>query len=212
LREELDRYLAEEYELGLSKKSGAFQKWKESHQPFHWFVEFYSIINRGGFDVIIGNPPYVEYKDVRSFYRIICFSTEACGNLFAYALERCSSIGRLRSSIGMIIPLSAFSTDRMIPLINLLKCKSSELKITNFSWRPAKLFDGVNQQLSILLHTLGDAESQESSQIYSTKYILWESESRSKLFSKIQFCKVDDKKLDGSIVKLGTSVANSIFK
>ncbi|MFY7885632.1 MAG: DNA methyltransferase, partial [Dolichospermum sp.] len=42
LREELDRYLAEEYELGLSKKSGAFQKWKESHQPFHWFVEFYS--------------------------------------------------------------------------------------------------------------------------------------------------------------------------
>ncbi|MEI6065393.1 MAG: DNA methyltransferase, partial [Pseudanabaena sp. ELA748] len=70
LREELDRFLAEEYEQGLSKKSAAYGKWKLSHQPFHWFVEFYGIINAGGFDVIIGNPPYVEYKDIRNSYKV----------------------------------------------------------------------------------------------------------------------------------------------
>jgi hypothetical protein len=207
LNDELDRYLADEYEKGQSKKPAAFQKWKASHQPFHWFVEFYGIVNQGGFDVIIGNPPYVEYKDIRNFYKIIGFLTEDCSNLFAYVLERCSSIGRLKASIGMIIPLSAFSTDRMIPLINLLKHKSSKLKIANFSWRPAKLFDGVNQQLSIVLQVLGDTESQ----IYSTNYILWESESRIELFSKVQFSTVKDKRLDGSIVKLGASTASSIL-
>jgi methylase of polypeptide subunit release factors len=33
------------------------------HQPFHWLAEFYQIIHgNGGFDVIIGNPPYIEYN------------------------------------------------------------------------------------------------------------------------------------------------------
>ena len=35
-------------------------KWVKSHQPFHWFIQFYGIMNSGGFNVIIGNPPYAE--------------------------------------------------------------------------------------------------------------------------------------------------------
>ena len=57
LNEELNHYLAREYGIDI-KKPAVFEKWRDSHQPFHWFVEFYSIIDRGGFDVIIGNPPY----------------------------------------------------------------------------------------------------------------------------------------------------------
>ncbi|MCY7275447.1 MAG: hypothetical protein LH702_17335 [Phormidesmis sp. CAN_BIN44] len=45
LNEELNRYLAEDYGIDV-KKSAAFEKWCASHQPFHWFVEFYSIIDR----------------------------------------------------------------------------------------------------------------------------------------------------------------------
>jgi hypothetical protein len=40
-----------------------YETWLQSHQPFHWFAEFYEIVQgNGGFDVIIGNPPYVEYS------------------------------------------------------------------------------------------------------------------------------------------------------
>ena len=42
--------------------------WRASHQPLHWFVEFYGIMSKGGFDVVIGNPPYVEYSKVKSEY------------------------------------------------------------------------------------------------------------------------------------------------
>ncbi|NJN90393.1 MAG: hypothetical protein HC878_08465 [Leptolyngbyaceae cyanobacterium SL_5_14] len=69
LNDELNHYLAREYGIDVSKPA-AFEKWRNSHQPFHWFVEFYSIIDRGGFDVIIGNPPYIESSKVKSLYDI----------------------------------------------------------------------------------------------------------------------------------------------
>ena len=40
LSDELDRYLATEYGVN-SIDSGAYDAWRASHQPFHWFVEFY---------------------------------------------------------------------------------------------------------------------------------------------------------------------------
>ena len=109
------------------------------------------MVHGGGFDVIIGNPPYVEYKDVRGQYTVKDFVTEDCKNLFAYVLERSARLTPSNSRIGMIVPLSAFSTDRMIPLITEIKGTSSTCHIANFSWRPGKLFDGVNLQLSIAM-------------------------------------------------------------
>ena len=61
LDDDLDRLLAAEYGVDL-KKASAFGTWRASHQPFHWFVEFYGIMSKGGFDVVIGNPPYVSTK------------------------------------------------------------------------------------------------------------------------------------------------------
>lgn len=54
----MNRYLAGEYGVKANDKV-AYAKWVKSHQPFHWFIHFYGILNSGGFDVIIGNPPYV---------------------------------------------------------------------------------------------------------------------------------------------------------
>jgi methylase of polypeptide subunit release factors len=207
LEEELNRHLASEYGVKVSDKD-AYNKWLKSHQPFHWFVQFYGILSRGGFDVIIGNPPYVEYKDVKAEYQIRGYKTETCSNLFVYVLERCTQLSRQGSEIGMIIPLSAFSTDRMIPLITHLKSTSTKLSIANFSWRPGKLFDGVNLQLSILLQRVG----QETGDINTTRYLMWDSEARTDLFSKIEYVKTRDSRLAGSIPKLGATEAASILQ
>ena len=64
LRTELDALLAKEYGVDANKPA-PFAKWRSSHQPFHWFVEFHGIMSDGGFDVVIGNPPYVEYSKVK---------------------------------------------------------------------------------------------------------------------------------------------------
>ena len=58
LEDELNQHLAAEYGVKASDKA-AYAKWLKSYQPFHWFIEFYGIMSGGGFDVILGNPPYI---------------------------------------------------------------------------------------------------------------------------------------------------------
>ena len=87
LKKELDKILHKQHYEGMN-----FNKWFETHKPFHWFAEFYEIIESGGFDVIIGNPPYVEYSKVRNEYSIRNYETVSCGNLYAFIIEKCFSL------------------------------------------------------------------------------------------------------------------------
>ncbi|HHT9146583.1 MAG TPA: Eco57I restriction-modification methylase domain-containing protein [Candidatus Wunengus sp. YC61] len=203
LRNELDVLLHKQHYPNVK-----YDQWLATHQPFHWFAEFYEIVQgKDGFDVMIGNPPYVEYKDVCKFYQIQNVTTEECSNLFAFVLERCTTLSRSGSAVGMIIPLSAFSTDRMIPLITHLKNHSSQLKISNFSWRPGKMFDGVHLQLAIMLQRIAP----QIEKIETTRYLMWDSEARPELFSKIEYATTTDNRLLGSIPKLGPQEAAAIL-
>ncbi len=203
---ELDRYLAQDYGINPKKKE-EFAAWRASHQPFHWFAEFYGVMREGGFDVVIGNPPYVEYKEVASIYSTKQLKTQNCSNLFAFTIERSKEIAKKTGLMGMIIPLSAFSTDRMTPLIDDLKRTSVSLHISHFGWRPAKLFDGVNLQLSIVIQKYGTPPAN----IKTSRYVLWESSSRSFLFERLEYVFTTDARLEGSIVKLGAETASTIL-
>ncbi len=154
-----------------------FNKWLKSHQPFHWLAEFYQIIKgNGGFDVIIGNPPYVEYSKVRNDYQISNYETVTCGNLYAYVIERCFGISN-SSVIGMIIPTSSISTDRMKPLQHILF--SHTIFYSTYGFRPAKLFDGgtsANIHLSICI--LNDYSNSH----LATNHIKWNATFRNVLF------------------------------
>ena len=111
LEEELNRHLAGDYGVKVSDKA-AYAAWLKSHQPFHWFIQFYGILARGGFDVIIGNPPYVEISKV-SEYRVINYETLDSGNLYPLCLERAAALLSATGYMGVIVPLSGFSTERM---------------------------------------------------------------------------------------------------
>ena len=86
LDDELDRYLAGEYGVRATKRKD-FHIRKTNHHPFHWFVEFRGIMRAGGSDVVIGNPPYVEYNNIRSDYTVRGFESEQCGDLYAFCAE-----------------------------------------------------------------------------------------------------------------------------
>jgi hypothetical protein len=116
---QLDQLLAQQY--GIKPDKPEFAKWWESHQPFHWFAEFYGIVKRGGFDVIIGNPPYVEYTKIRQSYTVLGYRTVDCGNLYAFVMERNNQLLQVNGLTGMIVPHSAFCTDRMSSLMTVLQ-------------------------------------------------------------------------------------------
>jgi hypothetical protein len=92
LQNELNRFFAAESGIESTQQQ-AFSDWLNSHQPFHWFLEFYGVMNDGGFDIIIGNPPYVEYDaKQQKKYRVAGYQTLACGNLHAFCAERCLNL------------------------------------------------------------------------------------------------------------------------
>ena len=181
LRDELDQYLAGDYDVKVSDKK-AYAKWRTSHQPFHWFVEFYGIMHHGGFDVIIGNPPYQESKNVTN-YKVRGYGTETCGDLYAYTLERAMSLSSLNSWFGFIVPLSCFSVERFMPIQQIYLNKALPLFISNWSGdaHPSKLFEGVNKRLEIVVGRHHAAKSEAS--IYSSKYLKWYADERPFLFN-----------------------------
>jgi hypothetical protein len=158
-----------------------YNKWLESHQPFHWFAEFYEIIHgKGGFDVVIGNPPYVEYSKVRDTYKLGDFFTISCGNLYAYVLERSFNIFHLNSRLGFIVPLSSVSTPRMESLLKLYINKRFSVHYSFYAGdsNPSMLFNGVKSQLSIHL-----INNDKSSKVFTTNYVRWFEAYRNYLFA-----------------------------
>lgn len=152
LNETLNDYLGNDYGKSRKKKK-EFDDWLKSHQPFHWFAEFYEIIESGGFDVIIGNPPYVEYNIKSRSYLVKNFQTEKCNNLFALCTERSYSIIDSAGQIGLILQLSAISTISMLPLQEFITKNSSIVFSSAFPERPQHLFDGAHIGLTILIAT-----------------------------------------------------------
>ena len=181
LRDELDQYLAGDYGVKIGDER-AYRKWRESHQPFHWFVEFYGIMDGGGFDVIIGNPPYVEYSKVRSMYKVSGFATLDCGDLYSYVLERSYELSP-RGRLGVIIPVSIMSADGFYSLRRFLDESSREQFFQAFAERPSKLFTGVEKRLCVYL--LGDLAKKPK--LHLSNYRRWLSEERITLFDTAQF-------------------------
>ena len=131
-----------------------YDAWIASHKPFHWFIAFYGIVKSGGFDVIIGNPPYVEYRTVKKDYTLMGYETESCGNLYAHVMERSTCLSSNR--IGWVIPISWVSTQRMSAARKLVARSHPTLYINNHADRPSSLFVGVHQKLSIVLGAKGN--------------------------------------------------------
>ncbi|MCY3712559.1 MAG: Eco57I restriction-modification methylase domain-containing protein [Gemmatimonadetes bacterium] len=181
LRVELDGYMADEYGV-KNDDTLAYEQWRESHQPFHWFVEFYGIMQRGGFDVTIGNPPYVEYSKVKSDYTVRGYSTESCGNLYAYVVERNAALTATNGWSGMIVPHSAICTDRM-DVVQRLLIERKTTWISTYDIRPGKLFTGVDQRLAIYLTVVDET----SNYIYSSRYHRWHESFRSSMLLTLQY-------------------------
>ncbi len=207
LNDRMSRYLVLEYGIN-TKKKGNYERWLKSHQPFHWLVEFYGIVEEnGGFDVVIGNPPYVEYEEVD--YTIKDYKTHKCGNLYAYMLERTMKIQNYKSHFGMIVPISVNSTDGYQSLQNLLLQKSS-LYTASFSHLVGKLFDISNPRLCIVLYR--NKENAHTNGIYTTCYNkLGSGKYRNTIFQRIEYVDVSEIRKN-FLYKFGTCIEKSIFK
>ncbi|MFZ2975398.1 MAG: DNA methyltransferase [Candidatus Moraniibacteriota bacterium] len=102
---------------------GVLNKWKKDHiRPFFpWKLHFGEVFNRenGGFDIAIGNPPYIDsetmvrsgQKNMREILTKIYQSAKGNWDLFIVFLERGILLNRENGILSYIIPNKLISQD-----------------------------------------------------------------------------------------------------
>lgn len=181
-----------------------YDDWMTSHQPFHWLAEFYQIMHdKGGFDVIIGNPPYLERRQID--YAISNYITLDSNAVHAYCMERSLRLLNKCGNISMIVPIALVCTQRMVKIQELLESNHT-VWYSNYAWRPAKLFDAVNRALSIFI-----ANRQTNINKFSTPYIKWTSENRKTLLQLVAYTHYNTTRSSFWMPKLSNQIDKSIL-
>ena len=204
LTNNLDMYLAHDY--GQATK-GRYNPWRESHKPFHWFAEFYEIMENGGFDAVIGNPPYVKYTEAQRQYTVKNYKTESCNNLYAMFIERAiEEVGK--ENVGMIVQLPVVCTDAMKQAQKIL-CARNTWFLT-FDDTPGKLFDDIPHIRAAIF--LSQPNSVGMPKIYSTNYKRWHTCIRHTIFENTAFAGNNDMaEYSGAIPKIGSDLGKKIY-
>ncbi|GER91958.1 hypothetical protein KDW_61200 [Dictyobacter vulcani] len=215
LRADLNPYLA--YEYGIDhhnmpqednyKKS--YEKWLKTHQPFHWWIEFYEIMDNGGFDVIIGNPPYIEYSKVRQEYMLYGYQTESCGNLYAFVMERSILLLKKIGRQGFIVPISLVCTQRMSILQNKIIHSVAMSWHSIYAERPSKLFSGAEVLLTISLTAKGTVNNGKH---WITGLRKWSASERTILFNNTTYQCMSKPLRSYTLPKLSSNLEHSIIE
>lgn len=148
--------------------------------------KFINVINNGGFDCVVGNPPYIEYTKIKNQYDLDTFKTHNCKNIYAYVMERTVDILKEDGILSLIVPVSIVSTPRMNSLRELITDNFGVIFYSNFADRPGTLFNGVHQKTSIII---AKKDTINESIVYTTKYHHWYKEEREHLFKNIKYVK-----------------------
>jgi methylase of polypeptide subunit release factors len=145
-------------------------------------------MTNGGFDVIVGNPPYIEdgnyhltdpsgtdMKIVKlskngktnniSVDLPLFYESRSCGNTHAYFIERSLKLLNSKGKFGFIVPVSLISTQRMSSIRKVIQENSSNVKYYNFDDRPSKIFSGIEHcRSTIVITTKGPGVAKSNNQ------------------------------------------------
>lgn len=183
LEDRLNKHLAADYGVRVLNDA-AYSNWCQSHQPFHWFIEFHGIMQRGGFDVVIGNPPYVQRSKITD-YSLLSYETGLCPDIYAPCIERSLSILRTEGRVGLIVPISFQFSDDFRTARQIVARQSDIVWASTFSRNPAALFSaGLGVRNTVFLARRHEGAS---AAILTSRLHRWVEESRDYLFQGISY-------------------------
>lgn len=182
LKSTLDKLL---YDKIAPKNKETFEEWKESSIPFHWFVEFPDVFQRGGFDVVIGNPPYIKKSKID--YDLSGHFTSSCPDIYAMCMERAAIVLNDEGTFAMIVMSNLVFSERYDLLREFLTKRFGLRFISGYAKRPSSLFVGVQVRNTIFIGTKGEKH------LYSAPMKRWTKDFRPHLMPSIRYAKVQNR-------------------
>ena len=120
---------------------------------FDWEKEFPEIMKAGGFDAVIGNPPYIRSQslgdEMRKYYSQDYRTATATYDIYVLFVERGVSLLRNKGRLGFILPNKFFTTDYGEGLRGLLTDYNLIDHIVDFE--DAQIFKGAGTYTNLLL-------------------------------------------------------------
>ena len=173
-------------------ETAGLETWMRSHVPFHWFAEFPSVGRDGGFDVVIGNPPYINKRQVTE-YTWRGYATEKCPDLYAVCMERASRLLNPEGRLSMIVMHSLCFSRAFESLREYLVEQLPSMWVSSYAKRPDLLFAGsADVRNSIVI-----AARNVHGGLRVSRCRRWPSEARSWLFSTQEYIRPDAVLLQG---------------
>ncbi|MBD3189677.1 MAG: N-6 DNA methylase [Candidatus Heimdallarchaeota archaeon] len=110
-------------------------------KPFHWHLHFQEILDKDGFDIIIGNPPYLENKKIKDklskeIYRQTYESAYKLYDLSVVFIERAYQLLREKGHFAYIITNKFISTDYGEKIRELILTQTKIQEIIDVSYLP----------------------------------------------------------------------------
>jgi type I restriction-modification system DNA methylase subunit len=140
--------------------------WQEK-KTFNWEEEFPDIMKNGGFDIVIGNPPWVESKRMnnpeKTYYEAAFQSMHGQYDIFNGFVERGLQLLKNKGILGFIIPSRFVMNPDYEPFRKMLLEKTRILNICDVG---EHIFEGVEMPALIII-----LEKQQDSALRSTNSI-----------------------------------------
>lgn len=191
-------YLSCLHRYGVTKSLGVSNILNESFMNYDYVSKH--PMSDVKYDVIVGNPPYVEDSKCGLVLE------KLYGNIYANVLDNAAHQLKRDGVLGFIIPLSYVSTPRMRKIREDLYEYVPIQYLLNYSDRPDCLFTSVHQKLSILFAKKKGTDRA----IYSGNYTYWYKDEREDLFTSAQV--VSNKYVEDKFIpKLGTKLDSDIY-
>lgn len=187
LNDSLNVYNAFLYGIEKDNSKKGYDDWLTSHQPFHWFAEFYGVLydEEGkfkGFDCVIGNPPYVAIKKLE--YRLLS-NNFSCPDLYGHVTNRAIQLMSTNGKIGLIVMHNMAFSRSFADLRNQLKNLLGNTWYSFYARIPAGLFSGDVRVRNCIF--IADRVKSKTPINYTTRIHRWFAENRPLLFEKINY-------------------------
>ena len=184
------RLLLQYYEYLQDKKNvSLLENALRGHFTVEDYVSNIRDINRR-YDVMIGNPPYVEYSNLNTVPQ------GNFGNAYCDVLNNVTRELKTTGSIAFVVPLSYVSTPRMNAIRDIYKGSFKKQFVLSFADRPDCLFVGAHQKLCIIIASRKSTEDTRG--IYTSTYYYWYKSERDKLFNSLSVYRNDFVSVNGA--------------